>query len=324
MTGDDGLLWACLLDGTGGGREVTWPEVRAADPQDGILWLHFDRQGAESRSWLAAESGLAPLIVDALLAEETRPRSFSTTDGLLAILRGVNLNPGADPGDMVALRIYVEERRVISVRARKLMAAQDLRESVAAGRGPTGPADFLVRMADRLVDRMGPVVDDIGDVVDGLENELLESENREIRHKLRSLRQQAIGLRRHLAPQRDALMRMHMEELHWFEAVHKAHLREVSDRVTRYVEDLDEARERAAVVQDELMNRLSERMNKTIYLLTVVAAVLMPLSFITGLLGVNVGGIPGSDSPWAFAILCGALVTFVVVQVVVFRRLKWI
>ena len=323
MTDDDGLICAYLLDGRGGAQEMGWAEVGVWKAEDGILWLHLDRTGPACGAWLK-ESGLDSPTVEALLAEETRPRSLSTQHGLLAILRGVNLNPGADPEDMVALRIHVEDHRVITVRARRVMAVNDLREQLAAGRGPKGPGDFLVRVAGRLVDRMGSVVDDIGDVVDAVEDDLLTHESREIRHKLRTLRQQAIRLRRHLAPQRDALARVQFEEFPWFDGAHKARFREVADRVTHYVEELDEARERAAVVQDELMNRLAERMNKTMYLLTVVASVLLPLGFITGLLGVNVGGIPGSEYKWAFAILCLVLAVLVTVQVWLFRRFKWI
>jgi zinc transporter len=215
MTDDDGLICAYLLDGRGGAREMGWPEVGAWKAEDGILWLHLDRTGTVSHTWLKEKSGLDLTTVEALLAEETRPRSLATRDGLLAILRGVNLNPGADPEDMVALRIHVEDHRVITVRARKVMAVNDLREQLAAGRGPKGPGDFLVRVAGRLVDRMGSVVDDISDVVDAVEDDLLTNESREIRYKLRTLRQQAIRLRRHLAPQRDALARVQFEEFTW-------------------------------------------------------------------------------------------------------------
>jgi zinc transporter len=101
-------------------------------------------------------------------------------------------------------------------------------------------------------------------------------------------------------------------------------LREVADRITRYIEELEEVRERAAVLQDELLNQLTEAANRTIYLLTIVAAVMLPLSFITGLLGINVGGMPGEGSPSAFWIVCLLLVAFGLGEVWVFRRLKWI
>ena len=101
----------------------------------------------------------------------------------------------------------------------------------------------------------------------------------------------------------------------------KAQLREVTDRVTRYVEDLDSIRERAAVIQDELMNRLSDQMNRNMYLLTIVASVILPLGFVTGLLGINVDGIPGSENtPWAFAAVCVAMMA---AEIWFLRRRRW-
>ena len=109
-----------------------------------------------------------------------------------------------------------------------------------------------------------------------------------------------------------------------FKNRHLARLREVADDITRQVESLDAARERAAVVQDELMNRMSEQINKNMYVLSVIAGVFLPLGFVTGLLGVNVDGIPGDETPWAFAALCGLMLALVLFEVWLFRRFKWI
>jgi zinc transporter len=171
---------------------------------------------------------------------------------------------------------------------------------------------------------MAPVIDELDDITDGLEDELLTGESREIRHGLRDARRTAIALRRYLAPQRDAMARLQTEDAPWLDGRQKARLREVTDRVQRYVEDLDEVRERAAVVQDELMNRLSEQMNRNMYLLSVVAAIMLPLGFLTGLLGINVGGIPGADSSIGFMIVCALLAGIGIVEVLLVRRLYWI
>jgi len=321
---DRGLVCGYILDGDGHGREVGWDEIERHTPDKGFLWLHLDRSEPHGQDWLASRSGLSPLIVEALLDEETRPRSLAFDSGLLLILRGVNLNPGADPEDMVAIRIWVEPGLAVSSRHRRLAAIQDLRDDIAHGRGPHDAGDFVVALAQSLVRRAAPVIEDLEDAVDGLEEQLLEAESHEIRTNLHTLRRRAIALRRYLSPQRDALARLVTEEQPWLQAVHRSRLREVADRVTRYVEDLDEVRERAAVVQDELTNQLSERMNRTVYLLTVVATIMLPLGFLTGLLGINVGGIPGAEAGWAFWTVCGALAALVAIEVWLFRRLKWL
>lgn len=323
MNEREGLICAYVLDGRGGGQELDWPQVQSWQPAKGALWIHLDRNNAEARRWLEDESGLESLVSEALLAEETRPRSVKVDDGLLVILRGVNLNPGADPEDMVSVRLWIDEHRVISVRIRRLMAGEDIRTSLERVDGPTTSGDFLTAIAERLIDRMASVIAEIDDRVDALEDEVLEAQSGELREALGSLRRQAIMLRRYLAPQRDVLTRLQAEQVRWLEQVHRLQLREVADRITRYVEDLDAARERAAVIQEQLTNRLSEQMNRTMYILSLVAAVFLPLGLLTGLLGINVGGIPGTENRWAFTLVTLMLVVIAVGQVWLFRRRRF-
>jgi zinc transporter len=240
--------------------------------------------------------------------------------GLLVILRGVNLNPGADPEDMVALRLWFEPKRIITTRHRRLMSAQDLRDALAARRGPATTGEFLVEVAERLIERMGPVLGDIDDHIDDLEDQILDERSGDLRHKLVEMRRGAILLRRYLAPQRDVLSRLQVEPVTWLGDAHRLRLREVTDRVTRYVEDLDAFRERAALMQEELSSRLADQMNRRMYLLSIVAAVFLPLGLLTGLLGINVGGIPLADNPWGFLIVFAMLIIVAAVQLWVFRR----
>ena len=91
----------------------------------------------------------------------------------------------------------------------------------------------------------------------------------------------------------------------------------------RYVEDLDAVRERCQIVRDELANVLSDRLNKNMYILSVIASIFLPLTFLTGLFGINVSGIPGAYNNNAFVIITGAMVALTLIQVVIFKKLKW-
>ena len=157
-----------------------------------------------------------------------------------------------------------------------------------------------------------------------VEESLLEAESAELRPKLAEARRQSIGLRRYLAPQRDVISRLQAERVSWLDEMDRAHLREVADRTTRYVEDLDSARDRVAVAHEELNSRLSEQINRRMYALSVIAGIFLPLSFLTGLLGINVGGIPGTENPMAFALVCGVMLGVSALQFWLFRRLRWL
>jgi zinc transporter len=320
MAENAGLICAVCLDRAGGGSQLDWEHVRRWQETDGPLWVHLDRGHEVAVRWIESDAGVNPVVADALCAEETRPRCTAVNDGLVLILRGVNLNPGADPEDMVSLRLWTDGKRVVSVQMRKVMAIEDVRAKLAEKRGPTGPGDLVVEIADRLVERMGPTLADIDDQIDNLEEEIVAGAVADLRGGLANLRQKAIVLRRYIAPQRDALGRLQAEPAAALSDTGRLHLREISDAVTRYVEDLDAARERAAVVQDQIANRIAEEMNRRMYLLSVVAAIFLPLGLITGLLGINVGGIPGADTPWAFGFVTFVLVLIAAAQIFLFRR----
>ncbi len=324
MSDKGGLVHAAVLDGKGGGRSLDWDGVRAWQPAQGPLWVHLQRDIPEAERWLREESGLDQFTAQALLEEDPRPRTSAVGDGILTVLRGVNLNPGADAEDMVSVRIWVTADRIITVRTRLLLSVQDIRADLEAGRGPRRSAGVMARLAENLARRMEPVIEEIEDRIDALESDIGERRSSEIRADLHEIRREAIALRRHIAPQRDALTRLPTLETKILDGNHRGRLREVSDRTMRYVEDLDAVRDRTAVLQDELTTQMAEQMNRTMYLLTVVATIMLPLGFITGLLGVNVSGIPGAQSPWAFGVLCALLVGLVAVEVVVLRRLRWI
>ncbi len=308
MERESGLVCARILAAEGGSELKTWAEVRAWTPGHGALWVHLDRSAAQVRSWLLEESTLDPLICEAMLADETRPRVHRERNGSLLILRGVNLNPGADPEDMVSIRIWIEADRVISLRQRRLLAVQDVRERFARNEGPSSPGELVAVIVRGLSDRIGPVVDGLEEALDDLESRLIDAPDQEIRAQLSATRRQAVALRRYLAPQRDVLWRLATEQLPAFSDRDRARCREVADRMLRHVEDLDAMRERAAVTQEELVARLQDRLNRNMYLLSLVAAVFLPLGLITGLLGINVGGMPGADSATAFWVVCALLV----------------
>jgi zinc transporter len=323
MTEQDGLICAYQLDGESPERVMGWDELREAWSDGRILWVHLNYASEPARNWVEKESGLDVIAASALLAEETRPRAEEHEPGLLVNLRGVNLNPGADPEDMVSIRLWIDERRVITTRLRRLRAIDDIREAIRKGSGPRTTDAFLDQLARRLTSRMRPVIDALEDRLAEVEDAILEQQSFVMRTTLAGIRQQAISLRRYIGPQREALSNLISIDAPWMAEPSRRHLRESADRVTRIVEDLDTIRERAAVVQDELSNRLSDSMNRRMYALSVIAGLFLPLGLITGLLGINVAGIPGADTPWAFAAVCAFLGVIVLIEVLIFRRLKW-
>jgi zinc transporter len=324
MSNDNGLVCAYVFDGEGGGRDVGWDQIMAWQPSQGVLWVHLDRTDFAARKWLRDQDDLDPNVIEALLAKGSRPRTMTSDDGLLVFLRGVNLNPGEDPFDTVSARIFASARRIISVRRQHLSAIEDIRAQLADGNGPRDAGDFLVTIADRLTQRMAPVLGELADELDRLEDQMLATDGSISKTRLADLRRDAITLRRFLAPQREALANLQVAQVDWVTSAQRRRTREVNENVTRYVENLDAAGQRAAVVHDQIADLLAEQMNRAMYMLSMVAAIFLPLDFLTGLLGVNLRGIPGADNPWSFVVVAAGLFALAVLMVVVLRRLKWL
>jgi zinc transporter len=321
---DCGLVWAYLLDCQGGGQRIGWPEIAQWQPAQGLLWVHLDITESGPDQWLEERSGLDAAIASALLAEDTRPRSAPSRNGLLVILRGVNLNPGAEPDDMVSIRVWLEQRRIVTTRRRLLLTTKDIKEAVELGEGPRTAGEFLCQLVERLVDRIGDVVDELDEHIDATEEMVGSQDVMELRERLSDLRRQTAHIRRYLAPQRDALDRLYRQPDPILTEQDNLRVREEADRVQRYLEDLDLIRERGMVAQEEFLSRIAHEQSLRIYLLSVVTVIFMPLTFITGLLGMNVGGIPGAQTPLGFTLIGGLIVGFGVALVAFFKYRRWL
>ncbi|MCG6870276.1 MAG: zinc transporter ZntB [Gammaproteobacteria bacterium] len=326
LAASPGLLSAGLLDGRGRWMDLRSAGIDAGAAEGGPLWLHLDITQPGVETLLDRVDGLSSYVKDALCLDETRPRSDQIDDGLLVILRGVNTNPGADPDDMVAIRIWLEPGLIISSRRRRLAAVQDLQQSLDSGRGPVDSGSFLVRMVDRLGFRAGEVVNQLEDEIDALEGGLSIDGHgvAALRNDLGHLRRQCAVLRRHLSPQRDALERLSRETSPVLNERRHLQLREETDQFRRLVEDLDLARERAMVAQEQLQSIVAEQQNQRMFVLSIVAAIFLPLGFVTGLLGMNVGGIPGTENPASFAWLLAGMAVAAVAIVGFFHWRRWL
>jgi zinc transporter len=323
MSESDGLICAYELNEDGSGTLTeAWdklPSLQGEKPS----WIHLDRGGDRTSTWLHTESKLRPIIQEALLAEESRPRCTSYDEGVFLNLRGLNLNPRAEPEDMLSVRIWIEPARIITTCLHPLMAVQDVRDALDQSNGPKDIGAFVIMLANRLTARIDPLLDELQDRLDGLEDTVVANVRRELRSELARLRRRTILLRRYIGPQREALRALATLDVEWLTDRQRDRINEIADRVTRYVEDLDVIRDRASILQDELTSLLTERMDRTMYVLSIVAVIFLPLTLVSGMLGMNVGGIPGEKNPWAFTILSVAFVLIVALEVWLVRKLKW-
>lgn len=325
MTENGGLLSAYALDGEGGGRRLNLAEVAAVDPAGLWVWAHFDGRNEAARRWLKEKSGIDRFALRALLSEASRPRlEIFEQGGVLINLRGMGVKDTTDPDQlMVSLRMWVSGHRVITVRMRRSEAAGEVRKRLENGAGPRSGGDIVTALTFELLDHIAPVIEMIDAGIDKAEDEVLARPHAVLRAAVVAMRRRATQVRRYVVPQREVIANLRVSELPWIDSNDRRNFMEAHDRISRYVEDLDALRERAQIIHEELQNALSDRLNRNMYILSVIAAVFLPLSLLTGLFGINVGGLPGEQNPHAFYWFLGGLGVIFVIQLAIFRWLRW-
>ena len=310
-----GMLYSYLLDGEGGVVEQDKGEPFAG------AWMHFDYSIPATGETLGA-LGLDEALVESLTRTDTRPRTLGLDGRILVVLRAVNINPGSDPEDMVSLRFLIEPDRLITVRQRRVFSVQDVRERLLAGEGPATVADLLIEIIDGVVRRVSDFVELIESQVDECEQAALDRQIGSTRMRVGEIRRQAAIFRRFLAPQREALDTLSRLAAKNMDDNQAYRLRELYDRMVRCLEDLDLAREQALVLQEQLLNSIVEQQNARMYVLAIITAVFLPITFLTGVFGMNVGGLPGTESSAGFLVvmLISIAVAFLVLGILRWKR----
>lgn len=320
----DGLIAAYSFSRNGQHQGLPWDQLAGSQSDEAMRWIHLDFTQQRARQWLLNESGLDRVVVEAMLEDDSRPRILEQHDGMLLILRGVNLNPGARPEDMISIRCWIDSHRIITTRRRQLMSINSLRQRIDGGWAPTSPTDLLTHLCSELEERIGPAIDKIEDALDRAEEEQTASRTFKYHTEFSAWRRRTAHLRRFLAPQREALERASRFDSSLIDDMHRLRFREEADNMTRHLENLDLVRERAIVAQEEMLSRLAHEQNRRVYVLSLVAAIFLPLSFVTGLMGMNVAGMPGLEDGRAFWLIAAGLAGVAVGILLLFRFQKWL
>lgn len=320
------IEFAYCLNGPQAGQRIDdHDHIVAKLKADELAWLHLVADHPETDPWMEEVLDFVEAPTRAsLIAKSTRPRASVQEDGLVVILRGVNLNPGEEVEDMVSLRVFLNPARIITLSRRPLRSVYDMRKAVEAGEGPANVGAFLANLVERIGERIDEALFELAERVDILEDAVIADPAPTQRGQVVDERQEVIDLRRYLGPQRDAIGQLASGGHPMLSKHDRRRLGEAHDRLVRAVEELDAMRDRLIVLKDEIDSAVQDRLNRNLYLLSILSAIFLPLGFLTGLMGINLGGMPGAASPWAFWIFTGGLVVVGVLQIWVLRRLKWV
>lgn len=309
-----------ILVGDGPVRTVTAQEAdRYSGP--GFVWMHINEGSEEDLAFLRGD-GIPDVAASALVATETRPRCDRVEDGALVNLRGPGEVETDDSDRLVSIRLWVREGRVSSVTRRPLAATRHVAEQMEAGR-ILDPGDLVAAFARAISKQLDPQVAALGDELDDCESDFEPREVYRLRTTIARIRSEAIAFRRFVAPDRDALQTLAHLDFDWIAEEDRLHIREAADRFARMTEELEAVRERAALLHEQLTDMRGEQMEVRSLVLSIVALIFLPLTFITGAMGMNVP-VPGQDDPHAFNIIMGICALIAVGVGLYFARIHWL
>lgn len=311
---------AFIFDGQAA-RRVDRDAASAAIGVVPLVWVHLDGNEPGSAAWLAQRE-LDGLVIRALLARETRPRLDVLDGGALLNLRGPDANESHNHELLASVRLWIAPGWVVSVTYREL-SALGVTEAAFATAQVRDPGDLVCILATAVTDELDPDVAGLGDTIDDCETMFGAANALQLRGTITRARAAAIAYRRFLAPQRATIERLVALDVPWLDDDDRLHLREAADRAARMAEELEAIRERAALVHEQLTDLRAEMIDTRSLVISIVALVFLPLTFLTGLLGMNVDGIPYAHQPWAFWGVVGVCVAIAVGVAAYFIRARW-
>ena len=253
-----------------------------------------------SAEWLSTTPLLPDSVREALSGESSRPRVSRQGEGTMITLRSINFNANSRPDQLVTIRVYITDKLIISTRHRKVYSIDQVVNDLQSGAGPTNSGNWLVEISDALTDHTSEFIEDLHDKIIDLEDALLEQQVPK-RGQLALIRKQLIVLRRYMAPLRDVFARLASDRLPWMSDDDRRRMQDIADRLGRGLDDLDGSIARTAILSDEITTVMADAMNRRTYTMSLLAMVFLPTTFLTGLFGVNFGGIPGGGNPFGFA-----------------------
>lgn len=284
-------------------------------------WFHLERDAEGLQAWLT-QAGIPEPLIDAMTEEDTRPRFQRLKEGFVLLLRGVNLNEGAVPEDMLSLRILSYKGVIYTFRKRPFRAITHIRESLERQDGPDDLNDFMVHLVEQLNLRIEDVIDAVELNIEKIEAAGFDR-TAEQQQTISTLHRRLLRLNRFIRPQLAALDKFTTDsEKSMDNELHQWLLNE-RDTTQRLLEQVDLMLEQLWMQRELLQQAVAEKMNRNTYWLSVIAGVFLPLSFLTGMFGINIGGMPGVDNDNAFEIFTYALIVIAVVEFLLLRRLRF-
>lgn len=319
-------MFRTLDVGRDGAATIHTGDEFAAPPPEGLFrWIDLERQDADQLSLLGERFGFHPLAMEDCAHFDQRPKLESYKDHLFLVTHGFRrTDSDADPVELLELHTFLGKRYLVTVHAEPIPAMEAVWDRVRKdGSTALRGADFVCYLvADAVVDSYFPLLDDVAAEVEEVEDKVLDGRRDVELSEIFRQKRLLVQLRKVLSPQRDVFALLAKRGEGWVDERTALYFRDVYDHVLRLHEWIESTRDLLGNALDAYLWSASQRTNEIMKRLTLLSAIFLPITFITGFWGQNFEGLPfRSDS--LMTLTLASCVVVPAAMMVFFLRSKW-
>lgn len=294
---------------SGGVELLDRPELRAGDrPEGTTVWIDVLGFEPESQAFVAQCEGLHPLAVDDAFALQHQPKVEEFADLLFLIVRGIDFNQETEFLRTLKLAAFLRTGELVTVHRAPLRSVERVFTNVCEGRVTvTGPEHLLYLLTNQIVELYLPLLDRMSEKMEALEDEVFEEPQEVQLESILDLRRELASLRRVMQPHRQIFSHLANAGSAHIDEHHQSYFRDVYDKVFRVTDSLDQLRDQLSSIRDTYLSLISHRTNEVMKTLTVISAILLPLTFLAGLYGMNFQWMPELQYRYGYFVLLGVM-----------------
>ena len=306
---------------------ATVDDLRALTSRDGNHWVHVQGLGeAKLIESLAAVFDFDEVVVEDLAERRQRPKAEWLGGKSLAVLRAPYVT-AYETSSLEQISVLATGSFVLTIQETHSGVLQPVWDRLLAGHGETrrgGPARLFYEIVDCIVDSFYPALERIGDRLEELESRVMESFDEGILSEVNQVRTELVNLRRLSWPQREAIQRLVRNEQAILPPELESPLRDSYDHCLQITEMIESYRELVGAINGTYLSAVSNRTNEVMRVLTIMASVFIPLTFIAGIYGMNFERMPELSMPYGYAAVWVVMLGTTGLMLLYFKRKGWI
>lgn len=299
-------------------------------PADGeeVTWINIDGLHDTSlMTELGEQFGLHSLLLDDVLNTRHRPKLEEFDEHLLLMLKVLGLNETGHTLMSEQVSLVLGRNWLITFQEEEGDLFDIIRRRLREHKGSVRKlgADYLLyRLIDTVVDNYFVITEHFSEATESLEERVLEDSSSEILQEIQDLKKLLLALRKAVSPLREAVSALYKEEFVFIAEHTNRYLRDVYDHIIQLGESIETQRDLLAGIMDLYLSGISNRMNKVMQVLTIIATIFIPLTFIAGIYGMNFDHIPELHWRFSYFVLWGVFLAVGLVMFIFFRRKRWL